>query len=75
MALASSVLPTPVGPTKRKVPMGRPVFLTPAAARRRALETAETASSWSTIRSWMSCSRLSSLSRSSSVLATLTLTP
>ena len=45
-ARASSVLPTPVGPRKRKVPIGRSGSCRPARERRRALETAMTASSW-----------------------------
>ena len=45
-ARASSVLPTPVGPRKRKVPIGRSGSLSPARERRSALETAATASSW-----------------------------
>ena len=43
-ALASSVLPTPVGPRKRKEPTGRFLSLKPARARRIALLTACTAS-------------------------------
>ena len=49
-ARASSVLPTPVGPRKRKLPIGRSGSLSPARERRRALETAATASSWPTTR-------------------------
>ena len=47
---ASSVLPTPVGPRKRKEPMGRFGSLRPARARRTAFETALTASSCPTTR-------------------------
>ncbi len=43
-ALASSVLPTPVGPRKRKEPVGRLGSATPARARRTASDTARTAS-------------------------------
>src|SRR3954465_6369307 len=39
-ALASSVLPTPVGPRKRKEPVGRSGSATPARARRTAPATA-----------------------------------
>ena len=44
-ALASSVLPTPVGPRNRKEPMGRFSSLMPARLRRMASETFCTASS------------------------------
>ena len=44
--LASSVLPTPVGPTKRKLPIGRFPSSKPARLRRIALATASTALSW-----------------------------
>mmetsp|Transcript_180 Transcript_180/g.463 ORF Transcript_180/g.463 Transcript_180/m.463 type:complete len:242 (-) Transcript_180:1523-2248(-) len=50
-ALVSSVLPTPVGPEKSMVAMGREGFFSPTRARRRARETAATASSWPTTRS------------------------
>ena len=43
---ATSVLPTPVGPRKRKEPIGRLVSLRPARERRMALATAATARSW-----------------------------
>ena len=43
---ASSVLPTPVGPRNRKLPMGRFGFAMPARERRIASETFCTASSW-----------------------------
>ncbi len=45
-ALASSVLPTPVGPQKRKLPIGWSGSARPARERRRAPATASTASSW-----------------------------
>ena len=45
-ALVSSVLPTPVGPRNRNEPIGRFGSCRPARARRIALETATTASSW-----------------------------
>ena len=44
-ARASSVLPTPVGPMNRKVPIGRFGSCRPARERRSALATADTASS------------------------------
>ena len=47
-ALARSVLPVPVGPTKRKLAMGRSWFERPERLRRIASATAETASSWPT---------------------------
>ncbi len=43
---ASSVLPTPVGPKKRKLPMGFLGSLRPTLARLMAAETADTAVSW-----------------------------
>ena len=42
-AFDSSVLPTPVGPRKRNVPIGRSRFRTPARARRIASDTTATA--------------------------------
>ena len=67
-AFASSVLPTPVGPRKIKLPMGRLGSLSPARLRRIALATSETASSCPTTRScrrpsiWMSfCTSPSSM--------------
>ena len=45
-ARASSVLPTPVGPRNRNVPIGRSGSWRPARERRSALATASTASSW-----------------------------
>ena len=50
-ARASSVLPTPVGPRKMNEPIGRFGSFNPARARRTALETALTASSWPITRS------------------------
>ena len=44
--LASSVFPTPVGPRKIKLPMGRRGSLKPERERRMASATATTASSW-----------------------------
>jgi hypothetical protein len=49
-ARASSVLPTPVGPRKMKLPSGRFGSWSPARARRIAFETAVTAWSWPTTR-------------------------
>ncbi len=66
-ALASSVLPTPVGPRKRKEPMGRFSSETPARERRMASATACTASSWPTTRSCSSSGRRRSFSRSVSI--------
>ena len=51
-ARTSSVLPTPVGPRKMKLPMGRLGSLRPARLRRMAFETRRTASSWPTTRSF-----------------------
>ena len=48
--LASSVLPTPVGPRNRKEPMGRSGSAMPARERRMASDTRRTASSWPTTR-------------------------
>ena len=50
LTLVSSVLPTPVGPENSKEAMGRLGSLRPPCARRRALETADTASGWPTTR-------------------------
>src|SRR2546425_451298 len=50
-ARASSVLPTPVGPRKTNEPIGRFGSWRPERARRSALATASTASSWPTTRS------------------------
>ena len=49
-ALASSVLPTPVGPRNRNEPVGRSGSATPERARRTASDTARTASAWPTTR-------------------------
>src|SRR3712207_7246570 len=49
-ALASSVLPTPVGPRNRNDPVGRFGSATPERARRTASDTARTASGWPTTR-------------------------
>ena len=56
-ARASSVLPTPVGPRNRKLPIGRSGSPSPARERRTASATASTASSWPTTRSCRCCSR------------------
>lgn len=58
-ALAVSVLPTPVGPRKRKDPIGRFSSDRPARARRIALATLVRASSWPTTRFLSSPSRCS----------------
>src|SRR3990167_6923084 len=63
-ALHSSVLPTPVGPRNRKLPVGRFGSLRPERERRMALATAPMASSWPTTRSCSLPSICSSLSRS-----------
>ena len=60
-ARAVSVLPTPVGPRNRNEPIGRRGSLSPARARRTASETAWTASSWPTTRSWSRSSMWMSL--------------
>ena len=64
-ARASSVLPTPVGPRKMKLPTGRLGFFSPARDRRIARDTAEIAVSWLTTRRCSSASIRSSLSPSS----------
>ncbi len=70
-AFTSSVLPTPVGPRNRKEPMGRLGSCNPARARRTALLTASSASSWPTTRRRSSSSIRSSLARSpSSIFST-----
>ncbi len=70
-ALVSSVLPTPVGPRNRKLPIGRFGSCSPARARRTALATAISASSWPTTRWRSSSSMRSSLARSpSSIFST-----
>ncbi len=63
---ASSVLPTPVGPMNRKVPIGWSGSWSPARERRRALDTASTASSWPTTRSCRRSSMCTSLATSDS---------
>ncbi len=60
-ALASSVLPTPVGPRNRNEPDGRSGSEMPALDRRTASDTACTALAWPTIRWPSSCSIRSSL--------------
>ena len=65
-ARASSVLPTPVGPRKRNVPIGRSGSLSPALERRSASETAATASRWPTTRRWRRSSMWISFSTSPS---------
>ena len=62
--LASSVLPTPVGPRKIKEPIGRSGALIPALARKIASLTTLTASSWPITRSWSTSSKWSSFSLS-----------
>ena len=66
-ALASSVLPTPVGPRKRNVPIGRFGSARPARERRSAFETASTASSWPITRSCRRSSMWISFSTSPSI--------
>ena len=66
-ARASSVLPTPVGPMKRNVPIGRFGSWSPARERRSAFDTASTASSWPTTRSWRRSSMWISFSTSPSI--------
>ena len=65
-ALASSVLPTPVGPRNRKLPMGRLGLAMPARLRRMASLTLVTASSCPMTRWCSTSSRCSSFSRSPS---------
>ncbi len=66
-ARASSVFPTPVGPTNRNVPIGRFGSCSPARERRSAFETASTASSWPMTRSWRRSSMCTSFSTSPSI--------
>ena len=66
-ALASSVLPTPVGPRNRKEPMGLSGSAMPARLLRMASLTRRTASSWPTTRWWRMSSRWRSFSRSPSM--------
>ena len=56
-AFASSVLPTPVGPAKRKEPVGCVRRLRRAAERSTARLTASAASSWPTTRCFRDASR------------------
>ena len=65
-ARASSVLPTPVGPRKMKLPIGRFGSFSPLRARITASATAVTASSWPMTRLCSSSSRCSSFSISPS---------
>ncbi len=65
--LASSVLPTPVGPRKRNEPVGRSGSETPARVRRTASDTARTASVWPMRRAPMCSSMCSSFSDSPSM--------
>ncbi len=66
-ALASSVLPTPVGPRNRKVAIGRLPWRSPARARRTASLTAVIASCWPITRWCRRSSICRSFSRSSAV--------
>ena len=66
--LASSVLPTPVGPKNRKEPIGRLGSFSPERARRMALAIALTASAWPITRS---PSVFSSFSRRADSLAAI----
>ena len=66
-ARASSVLPTPVGPRKRKLPIGRLGSESPARERRSAFATASTASSWPITRSCRRSSMWISFSTSPSI--------
>ncbi len=65
-ALASSVLPTPVGPRKRNAPTGRFAFFTPARERSTASATACTAASWPITRRCSVSASRTSFSRSPS---------
>ena len=66
-ALDSSVLPTPDGPRKMKLPAGRLGSFRPARLRRMAFDSAVTASSWPMTRSCSTPSMRSSFSVSASV--------
>src|ERR1700690_3649502 len=66
-ARASSVLPTPVGPRNRKLPIGRSGSCRPARERRSAVATASIASSWPTTRSCRRSSMCTSFSVSPSI--------
>ena len=65
---AKSVFPTPVGPAKRKQPVGRFGSFKPARERRTASEIFRIASSWLITRSWSSFSMLTRRSESSIVI-------
>ena len=65
--LASSVFPTPVGPRKRKEPIGRWGSLIPARARMIASDTASTASFWPITRSCKILCKRNNFSRSPSI--------
>ena len=67
-ARTSSVLPTPVGPRNRKLPMGLRGSLSPARARRTAFEMLTIASSWPMMRWWMFSSMCSRRSVSSTAM-------
>ena len=73
-ALVSSVLPTPVGPRNRKLPMGLSGSARPLRLRLMAPATACTASSWPMTRPCSVSSRLTSLAISPSIIL-LTGTP
>ncbi len=66
-ARASSVLPTPVGPRKRKEPIGRSGSCSPARERRSAVATASIATSCPTTRSCRRSSMCTSFSVSPSI--------
>ena len=66
-AFASCVLPTPVGPRKINVPIGRFGSFKPERARRIAFETASTASSWPITSLWSKSSIFRSFSISPSI--------
>ena len=67
-ALANSVLPTPVGPKKIKLPIGRLGSFNPARARRTALLIEVTASFWPITLSCNVCSRFNNRSDSVSLI-------
>ena len=67
-ARASSVFPTPVGPRKMKLPIGRFGSFSPARARRSASATASIALSWPITRSCSASSMCSSFSASPSII-------
>ena len=66
--LASSVLPTPVGPRNKKLPMGRFGSDSPARLRRMAPATTPTASSWPMTRPFSTSSRSTSFSISPCII-------